>query len=190
MLMIALRRLTWKPIVAIVAAAMVLGGLICETRAADDPDVCLARIRRADTDPVTCEIVRRATAAERNSLAGWTAGVLLDADCNTRIVIAYQVVELLRKAAGPVDIPGQYVSCRIVTSGGPLMAVFEVGGRVGMANGRATDFEPSIKIKQGVTPALGRLLLGFAANATDVRQGVVTTINDFITGPDREKSDQ
>jgi len=168
-----------QAVVAFVVLAWAFGGVTNETRAADDPEACLARIRRAETDRITCEITRRATDAERASLKESTVGVLLDVDCDAHIVIARRVVEQLRSATAPVDIPGQEVMCQIVTNGGPLKAVLEVGGRVVMANGRANDFVPSITIKQGLPPVLGRLLLNFAQNA-DVRRGVVDTINTII----------
>ena len=164
----------------IIGTAIMVLGLISGTRAADLPQACLERIRHAETDPITCEITRQATAAERSSLATWTAGTLLDADCDAMIAIPREVVEQLRQAAGPVDIPGQNVSCRIVTNGGPLTAVLGVGGRVSFAGGRASDFEPSIEIKQGLPPALGRLLRRFAAEATEVRKGVPGIVNDII----------
>jgi hypothetical protein len=155
-------------------------GLISEIRAVDVPHACLERIRRAETDPITCEITRQATAAERTSLARWTVGTLLDADCDAMIAIPRPVVEQLRQAAEPVDIPGQRVSCQLVTNGGLLTAILGVGGRVTFAGGQASDFKPSIEIKQGLPPAIGRLLLRFAAGATEVRQGIVGIINDII----------
>jgi hypothetical protein len=154
-------------------------GMTSDARAADDPDACLARIRRAEADPITCEIVRRATDAERGTLKDSTRGVLLDADCDARIVIARSVVEQLRRATGPVDIPGQDVMCQIVTNGGPLQAVLQIGGHVTMANGRANDFVPSITVKQGLPLVLGRLLQTFAQH-DDVRRGITDTINTII----------
>jgi hypothetical protein len=180
MLIMALVRSLRMHAVPFVVLAAAFGGMTHESRAADDPEACLARIRRAEMDPITCEIMRRATDAERASLKESTAGVLLDADCEARIVIPRRVVDQLRSATGPVDIPGQEVAYQIVTNGGPLRAVLEVGGRVVMANGRANDFVPSITIKRGLPLVLGRLLLSFAQSATDVRHGVVDTINTIV----------
>jgi hypothetical protein len=173
-------RVLWSCLASIIGTTIMVLGLISGTRPADLPQACLERIRRAETDPITCEITRQATAAERSSLATWTVGTLLDADCDAVIAIPRQVVEQLRQAAGPVDIPGQRVSCQIVTNGGPLTAVLEVGGRVSFAGGHASDFQPVIEIKQGLPPALGRLLVRFAAEATEVRKGVVGIVNDII----------
>jgi hypothetical protein len=171
-----------------ISAATAVLGLTSEAHAADDPQACLERVRHAQTDPITCEIRRQATVAERTSLATWTVGTLLDADCDVIIVMPRPVVEQLRKARGPVDIPGQRVSCQIVTNGGPLTAVLGAGGRVTFAVGRASDFEPAIEIKEGLPPALGRLLLQFAAGAVEVRQGVAGIVNDIIAaGPNGTK---
>jgi hypothetical protein len=123
--------------------------------------------------------VRRATDAERDTLRDSTRGVLLDADCDARIAIARSVVEQLRRASGPVGIPGQDVTCQIVTNGGPLQAVLQIGGHVTMANGRASDFAPSITIKQGLPPVLSRLLQTFAQRE-DVRRAITDTINTII----------
>jgi hypothetical protein len=179
MLTMAFVRVLRMQAFAFVVLAAAFGGVTQESRAADDPEACLARIRRAETDPITCEIMRRATDAERTSLKESTAGVLLDADCDAQISIARSVIEQLRRATVPVDIPGQDVTCQIVANGGPLQTVLLVGGRVVMANGRANDFVPSISIKQGLPPVLGRLLQTFAQHA-DVRRGVVDTINTII----------
>jgi hypothetical protein len=179
--MLRVAQMFWIRQMTIIGTAVTVIVLTCELRAADEPQACLERVRRAETDPITCEITRRATAAERTSLATWTVGTLLDADCDVMIVIPKHVVERLRKATEPVDLPGQNVSCRIITNGGPLTAILGVGGRVAVTDGRASDFEPAIEIKGGLPPALGRLLLRFAAGATDVRQGVVAIINDIIT---------
>jgi hypothetical protein len=148
--------------------------------AADNPKACLDHIRRGEGDPILCQIALQTTPDDRTSIATMTAGVLLDADCQITIQLERRVVDSVRQASKAVDIPGQEVSCGIVTNGGPLMTLLVVGGRLFFDHGRATDFEPAIQIKEGLPPALGRTFLRFAVNGTDLRQGVVAAINQFL----------
>lgn len=148
--------------------------------AAEDPgDACLGHLQDPGRQNINCEIPFEIEGDDLERIRGITAGVIQGASCVVGIHLDRKPLFEALIHGDQLSAPPQPVDCRVATNRDPLDVSFTISPMVRFAGERAVEAEPRIANLQGI-PLVGPALMKFVNESTEIRESMVSAVNDFL----------
>jgi hypothetical protein len=143
-----------------------------------DTNQCVAALGKP---VVECNLPVNLTEVGKNTFAGESFGIILDASCN--IGITFNKQDLLGRVIrdDSIAIPPQNISCTLTTNGGPLVISFTVAPIIKFSgDGKAESASIGLNNVQGIPAFLGRVLAKYVNTSQELSSAIIEFVNQAI----------
>lgn len=168
--------------VAITALALLLPGVAEAGEEAGNLDACLGAVADAKGAEISCTYKTLLTPQERADMQRVTRGLLVDASCVVKVMVARALVEPALKEDDHVfEAPPQPVTCEITTKDGgfPISATF--APKVTFKGGAAADGTPGLGNVTGVNKYVAWPVVQYVNRSAGIRESMLEVVNRYRT---------